>query len=367
MSIPLKGNLTTPSAPMTQAAATALSNRRQSVIWAVSFYWIVSIALVFLNKESMNRLNAPIFITWTQLVYAVLGCYALSRVRNYHPSFNFFPEFKIRPDVALQVLPLTVTFIAMISFNNMCLQYVNVSFYQVARSLTIVFNVAFTYLLMGQSTSTRALATVAAVITGYIIGSSAELSMKELSVRGSVFGILASAFVSLYAINVKRVLPAVDNNKWTLMIYNNVIASVLMLPLIVVFNEVPVIISTPAVYTLSFWLNFVAITGIFGFLINIATYAQIQATSPLTHNISGTAKSAFQSLMALIFLREPISIEGAFGLFLVIIGSFLYGWVRDCEMSAKPVVPAKYEQLHSIVSVDDDDDCMELGETKDSK
>ncbi|KMS93690.1 hypothetical protein BVRB_028940, partial [Beta vulgaris subsp. vulgaris] len=136
---------------------------------------------------------------------------------------------------------------------------------------------------MGQKTSTKALACVAGVVIGYIIGSSAELSMKELSVRGSVFGVLASVFVSLYAINVKKALAAVDNNKWTLMIYNNVLASFLMPPLILLFNEAPVISSSDAVYTISFWISYIGMAGIFGFLINIATYAQIQATSPLTH------------------------------------------------------------------------------------
>lgn len=177
---------------------------------------------------------------------------------------SFFPEFRIRTDVALKVLPLTLTFIAMITFNNLCLQYVNVSFYQVARSLTIVFNVVFTYILMGQKTSTKALLCVAGVVVGYIIGSSAELSMKELSVKGSIFGVLASVFVSLYAINVKKALAAVDNNKWTLMIYNNVLASVLMPPLILLFNEPPVIAATEAVYRVSFWFSYIGMTGIFG-------------------------------------------------------------------------------------------------------
>ena len=40
-----------------------------------------------------------------------------------------------------QVLPLSLVFVAMISFNNLCLKYVGVAFYYVGRSLTTVFNV----------------------------------------------------------------------------------------------------------------------------------------------------------------------------------------------------------------------------------
>ncbi len=36
------------------------------------------------------------------------------------------------------------------------------------------------------------------------------------------------------------------------------------------------------------------LTGIMGFAIGLVTVMQVKATSPLTHNISGTAKAAFQ-------------------------------------------------------------------------
>lgn len=36
------------------------------------------------------------------------------------------------------------------------------------------------------------------------------------------------------------------------------------------------------------------ITGIMGFSIGLVTVMQVKATSPLTHNISGTAKAAAQ-------------------------------------------------------------------------
>lgn len=43
--------------------------------------------------------------------------------------------------LCLQVLPLSVVFVGMITFNNLCLKYLGVSFYNVGRSLTTVFNV----------------------------------------------------------------------------------------------------------------------------------------------------------------------------------------------------------------------------------
>ena len=43
--------------------------------------------------------------------------------------------------LSTQVLPLSAVFVGMITFNNLCLKHLGVSFYNVGRSLTTVFNV----------------------------------------------------------------------------------------------------------------------------------------------------------------------------------------------------------------------------------
>ena len=49
----------------------------------------------------------------------------------------------------MQVLPLSVIFVCMITFNNLCLKYVALPFYYIGRSLTTVFNVVMTWLILG--------------------------------------------------------------------------------------------------------------------------------------------------------------------------------------------------------------------------
>jgi GDP-fucose transporter C1 len=48
-----------------------------------------------------------------------------------------------------------------------------------------------------------------------------------------------------------------------------------------------------------FWFC-MTITGVMGFAIGMVTVMQIKATTPLTHNISGTAKAAFQVLQFIL-------------------------------------------------------------------
>jgi GDP-fucose transporter C1 len=70
------------------------------------------------------------------------------------------------------------------------------------------------------------------------------------------------------------------------------------------------------------------ISGIMGFAIGLVTVMQVKATSPLTHNISGTAKAAVQSLVAFYIWGNQATYKGILGLFAVLFGSALYTYVR---------------------------------------
>lgn len=146
----------------------------------------------------------------------------------------------------LGVLPLSLVFVGMITFNNVCLKYVEVSFYNgmstltsfslfsVARSLSIVFNVIFTFLILGKTTSLPTCATLLVVIFGFYLGIEGEINF---SLFGTLAGVVSSIFVSLNSIFTAKVLPLVNEDKSLLLYYNNVNAMILFIPLIMIFEK----------------------------------------------------------------------------------------------------------------------------------
>ena len=98
--------------------------------------------------------------------------------------------------------------------------------------------------------------------------------------------------------SILQILAVVDDNHWRLTFYNNLNASLLFLPLIY-WYESDVLREAAGVQLTNgiFWVA-MCVAGFFGFSIGIVTVLQIKATSPLSHNISGTAKAAVQSMMA---------------------------------------------------------------------
>lgn len=185
--------------------------------------------------------------------------------------------------------------------------------------------------MLGVKTSCKAIACCAVIISGFILGVNQEGNSGELSYSGVVFGVLASLCVSLNAIYTKRNLDLVDNNIWRLQMYNNFNAVFLFLPLMAVMGEFHVIYNFPLVNSLYFW-GVMTLSGFFGIAIGYVTGLQIKVTSPLTHNISGTAKACAQTILA-VFVNQEVKtglwwLSNAF----VIGGSGMYSKVRHEEM-----------------------------------
>jgi len=304
-----------------------------TILSVIGFYFFISISLVFLNKILMGDLNFryPLFITWYQQVVSFVSIYIMSTISPTIPSLSFLPAFEFKPQIAKKVLPLTVVLTCMIIFNNLCLEYVEVSFYQVARSLTICFSIVLTFFILNTKTSSRATLACVIVFIGFVLGSVGEVNF---SWKGVFFGLLSSFFVALYSIYVKKVLPVCEQNEWKLSIYNTALSIGLILPLIIISGEANTMFDEPIFYTGQFWV-YMTLAGIMGYLISISIFMQIKHTSPLTNTISGTVKACVQTILAIAVWGNEITAQNGFGILLVILGSFWYSYVRYMEMQRR--------------------------------
>lgn len=160
---------------------------------------------------------------------------------------------------------------------------------------------------------------------------------------GVFFGVMASLCVALNAIYTKKILPSVDNNVWRLTLYNNVNACIIFIPFMLCFGEIPVVYRYPLITSPFFWAVMSA-AGVAGFAIGYVTGLQIQVTSPLTHNISGTAKACAQTVLGSLWFHEIKSVTWWVSNMVVLFGSLLYTLVKRMEMakaSKEPAVKAK--------------------------
>lgn len=301
----------------------------------VALYWTVSISLVFLNKYLLKsdslKLDAPIFVTFFQCVVTVILCKTCDALSQYRPNLLKFPSTTFDMKISREVLPLSVVFVAMITFNNLCLRSVGVAFYTVARSLVTIFSIIFTYLILGQKTSVPALITCTVIISGFCLGVNQEGEVGSLSVIGTIYGVVASGLVALNAIYIKKILPVVDKDIWKLAFYNNVNACVIFTPLIIIFGEVKEILAFDQIFSMSFW-SFMVLSGFMGFIMGYVVGLEVKVTTPVTHNVSGVAKACLQTVIAVIFYGQVKTGLWWLSNILVLAGTGAYSAVKSWEM-----------------------------------
>ncbi|TMS38603.1 hypothetical protein L596_005293 [Steinernema carpocapsae] len=348
---PFRGGMVTMSSKKPNTSSS-LAEQYAKIVAAVSAYWVCSIGLVFINKYLLSsenlKLDAPLFVTWYQCVCTVFLCLVCAYAGTLLPGTIRFPKMDFDYRLSREVLPLSIIFVGMIAFNNLCLKNVGVSFYYVGRSLTTVFNVVCSYIILGLGTSKKALACCFLIIGGFFLGVNQEDVSGSLSVYGVIYGVLASLFVALNAIFTQRSLPLVGDSVWRLTYYNNVNACVLFLPLMLFSGELGNVAYFNHIGDAKFWF-FMTVSGLFGFMMGYVTGWQIQVTSPLTHNISGTAKAAAQTVIAVIAWSEVKPFLWWFSNIVVLFGSAAYTKVKKDEMKSKFVSQKSDEATERLI------------------
>ena len=83
-------------------------------------------------------------------------------------------------------------------------------------------------------------------------------------------------------------------------------AIVLLLPFVYFAGEFEFLKKSYFLGNFDFWA-LMTVTGVTGFLINVAMFLQIKYTSPLTNTISGTAKACVQTILAWAIYQNIIT------------------------------------------------------------
>jgi hypothetical protein len=121
--------------PNSQNALNQPQHSNMAIFSVVSFYWISSLSVVFLNKHilssSEHKFPYPLLVTWFQLIVALVLLYSMGVLGRSNKILSVIPPFEFTPVLVSRIWPLTFVYVMMLALNNLCLQYVEVTFYQV--------------------------------------------------------------------------------------------------------------------------------------------------------------------------------------------------------------------------------------------
>lgn len=325
-----------------------------AIMGTVLFYLIAALAMVMANKWVLNSTDAPLFFLFTQLVLAVLLFLAGHATNLLRVPLQFDRQIMqgLLPTVSLNVVGL--------SFSNYTLKYVDASFYQVARGLVLPFTVCTSLLVLHSRPSSRILLACLFVTMGFFVG--VFLDGTKVSVIGVTFGVMSSMITAVHSVVIKRSLDVVKGSALHLSWYTNLYSAIALLPVIVVSGEVPAIAtllsgsgpSTGGISPLSTFLWGSAITGVFGFLMSIASLLSIKVTSPITHMVSSAVRGVAGSVLGVWLFNDVVTSGRASSIAIILSGSIYYTWVKHQEsQSSQSSTTTKNGQQYDRLQMED--------------
>ncbi|KAK0383036.1 hypothetical protein NLU13_8952 [Sarocladium strictum] len=314
---------------------------RMRVALTVLFHSSCAILSTILSKSALNGIEAPVTLLALQTFIQVLLLTAIG-------SFTGLVELH-RPLAAWKaLLPLTIARLVGILAKTYCLASVNASVYQIARGLLLPFTLVLSLLVLRPRPyyPPLSLAGCALVMAGFGAGMASDYSQMLTSGKGVLLGVGSSLTTAIESVVVKRFLGKSPEGMWQMVWMSNVMATAFYVPLLPLSGELPTFLSLFDVTsdTARSFLGAASLTGISAFLLTIATFMQIEVTSPTTHMIVTAARGVAQSSIAIAVFGEVLTTDRAGSMLLILGGSALYGWARDRYAQQKKP-PADYIPL----------------------
>eukprot|EP01056_Protomagalhaensia_sp_Gyna25_P001027 Protomagalhaensia_sp_Gyna_25__1026@NODE_1497_length_1786_cov_10_362908_g1212_i0_p1_GENE_NODE_1497_length_1786_cov_10_362908_g1212_i0NODE_1497_length_1786_cov_10_362908_g1212_i0_p1_ORF_typecomplete_len481_score69_27TPT/PF03151_16/1_3e56UAA/PF08449_11/47UAA/PF08449_11/1_5e17EamA/PF00892_20/0_0025EamA/PF00892_20/1_1e07PUNUT/PF16913_5/2_8e09Nuc_sug_transp/PF04142_15/1_1e02Nuc_sug_transp/PF04142_15/1_8e06Nuc_sug_transp/PF04142_15/0_029SLC35F/PF06027_12/3e02SLC35F/PF06027_12/1_8e07CRTlike/PF08627_10/0 len=316
------------------------------LIFAILAYSCTSLAVVYYNWWLFTSgFKYPVFVSWIQQVVGFCIFFLGSRAALYFSSLRpLFPHADFNLATLWKIAPLSVSFVLTIGLANICLQKTLISTYQVARSLTLLFVILLSYLLLKQKQGLTVLFACGLMVIGFMIGS---LDPETLSLGGLIAGGFSSFFQSLYNVLIAKTMPLVQGDNQLLLFYNVTLSSLFFIPMTLLSEDMSAWQTAfGQVADTNLWVVWggMALSGILGTTLNMTQYLVVKVTSPLTFNIVGFSKSLVQSVGGIVFFGDKVSLESASGLLLCLFGSGLYAKAK--HTSAKKAKKAAAEEEH---------------------
>uniref|UniRef100_A0A6U4TTN3 Sugar phosphate transporter domain-containing protein n=1 Tax=Hemiselmis andersenii TaxID=464988 RepID=A0A6U4TTN3_HEMAN len=312
------------------------------VFAVVSFYVLVSVSTTLMNKLSFPRdtFPFPFTVTCFQMAVALMWLMVLTVLQAVGPGFicSFLGLSRTK---SLDWNPLHMwnavgcagAFTGMLATGNLCLMFVQVSFYQAAKSQHILFSLILSSLLLGTTAAPNIIMACAGVTVGFIINAMAEVDIMRSLVNdslasltwGMAAGLVSSFFVALYPLLLKRSMVSMDN--WQISINVNLMSLLWFAPLIGYEIHQGKMLDNPVLYDRAFWaFNFA--TATVGFVLNLASMMQVRVTSPLTHMVVGAFKGAVTTCLGVVMYGNKMNLTSTVGVTILISCSFFYSYLK---------------------------------------
>jgi len=220
--------------------------------------------------------------------------------------------------------------------------YGTVAFTNVVKTLEPLFTCLFSAVFLHQIFALPVYLSLIPVIFGVALASASEVSFSMISL---VSGLLSNVCFALRAITAKKLMnKPVGENMHAQNLYGvlTMIALAVILPFALAAEGGTIVAGTKATIEavgLAKFVRMLLVCGISHYTYNECAFLALSSIHPVTHAVANTIKRVAVIVISVLWFRNPLTLTGATGSTIAIIGVLLYSLAK--AQTSTPSPPAR--------------------------
>lgn len=315
------------SSQVTSVATSTNGSRSEfqpgKVVTACTMYSACSVGMVLVNKSlasSYNHLidgNLNVLLVVFQSITAVICAQFCKRM-----GWIEYPPFNMR--TARQWAPVNILFCFMLFTGMASLQHNTVPLVTVFKNVTNIFISAGEFYLFGTPVEYLVVLAFAIMLGGAVSAAWNDIYITWIGLFWMIGNCLSTAGYVLY---LKFATKTVKLSKFGMVFYNNVLATLFLLPVASAMGELRTFLTTKALHTMDYGIkNFFA--GFVGFFLNFASLNCVSITGPTTYAIVGSLNKIPTSILGWFLFDAEISSQTWLFISVSMLGGFVYSYAK---------------------------------------
>lgn len=129
-----------------------------------------------------------------------------------------------------------------------------------------------------------------------------------------------------YVLYMRYASTSIKLPKFGMVFYNNLLCSMLLVPFVFLFNEMPMWAHPDIMNSTFITMNIIA--GVLGFFLNFASLWCVSETSASTYAITGSLCKIPVTVLGVVLFNATISEKGATFIAMAIFGGLIYAYAK---------------------------------------
>ncbi|KAJ3681465.1 hypothetical protein LUZ60_015954 [Juncus effusus] len=233
-------------------------------------------------------------------------------------------------------LPVNFIFVGMLITSMFSLKHINVAMVTILKNVTNVMTALGETYMFNKYHDSKVWTALMLMIVSAISGGITDLTFNAVGYTWQFFNCFLTAS---YSLTLRRVMDTAKQatksgnlNEFSMVLLNNTLSLPLGIFLVLAFNEVNYLSTTPLLKDPMFWIV-ITMSGVLGLAISFTSMWFLHQTSATTYSLVGSLNKIPLSLTGILLFKVPTSIENSTSILFGLLAGIVFAKAKIREKS----------------------------------